>query len=244
MRKWVLILLTILFIGLPFGIVLNRPVSARTVQTTTSSGGNVVVNNISGPTLAQKAVTRTVNAWPWYVVRGSGIIAAISLVILILSGVGFITGHTFKFLEPITAWASHRALGIVFGISILIHMTGLLFDHFVPFNLINLLVPWSSNYKPVIIFGINLGSLYVSLGVMAFYMVAIITTYSLLWIDKKPYSWKLTHLLSYLVFVFVFIHALYLGTDLAGGLLRLIWIAIGIGVSVAIIVRLWRAKTI
>jgi len=199
---------------------------------------------VTGLTLAQEVLTRTIDSWPWYVVRGSGIVAAVSLVILMLSGVGFITGHTFKFLEPITAWASHRALGIVFGISILLHMGGLLIDHFVPFNLINLLVPWSSSYKPVTILGINFGSLYVSLGVLAFYLVAVITIISLIWIDKKPNFWKLTHLLSYLVFVFVFFHALFLGTDLAGGVFRLIWIALGITVSIAILIRLRRARTI
>ena len=206
--------------------------------------GTIAANTASGSMLVQQAIVRTINSWPWYVVRGSGLIAAVCLVFLILSGIGFITGHTFKFLEPITAWASHKALGIVLAISVALHIIGLLFDHFVPFNLINVLVPWSSNYKPVSIFGMNMGSLYVSLGVLAFYMIALITIYSLLWIDKKPYSWKLTHLLSYLVFLFVFVHALYLGTDLAGGILRLIWIAIGIGVSIAIIIRLWRAKTI
>jgi sulfoxide reductase heme-binding subunit YedZ len=244
MRKWFISLAIIVFVGLSFNFIFNNQTSAQTAVQSTSSGGSVIVNPIPGPTLAQKAVTRTVKSWPWYVVRGSGIIAAVSMIILLLSGVGFITGHTFKFLEPIIAWASHRALGIVFGISILIHMFGLLFDHFIPFNLLNLLVPWSSRYKPVTIFGVNFGSLYVSLGVFAFYMVALITVYSLLWIDKKPYSWKLTHLLSYVVFVFVFIHALFLGTDLAGGIFRIIWIASGIGVSIAIIVRLWRAKTI
>lgn len=221
MRKWFIALLVILFLGLIF-----------------------VISTISGSTLAQSVINRTISSWPWYVVRGSGLVAGVSLMILLLSGVGFITGHSFKFLEPITAWASHRALGIAFGVSILIHMAGLLLDHFVPFNLINLLIPWSSSYKPVTIFGVNLGSIYVSLGVMAFYMVALITMYSLLWIDKKPYSWKLTHLLSYVVFVFVFIHALYLGTDLAGGILRLIWILLGIGVSIAIIVRLRRSRTV
>jgi hypothetical protein len=234
-------------LGLPSGFILSQPVSAVTVQAsqqTVNSSGSVVPKTATGSSLAQQAVTRTVNTWPWYVARGAGIVAAISLVILLLSGVGFITGHTFRFLEPVTAWASHRALGIVFGISILIHMAGLLFDHFAPFNLLNLLVPWSSNYKPVTILGFNLGSLYVSLGVLAFYMVALITLYSLVWIDKKPYAWKLTHLLSYVVFIFVFIHALYLGTDLAGGFLRLVWIALGIGVFIAIIIRLWRAKTI
>ena len=82
------------------------------------------------------------------------------------------------------------------------------------------------------------------MGVLAFYGALIIVISSLLWVEKKPYVWKLLHLLSYLVLIFVFIHALYLGTDLAGGILRYIWIAIGVGGLGLIICRLWRSKTI
>ena len=209
-----------------------------------TSAGNIVVQSIPGPTLAQQIFLKVQSSWPWYLVRGSGIIAALSLLILMLSGLGSVTGQTFRFFEPITAWASHRALGIVFAISIILHMSGLLFDHFVSFNIFTLIVPWLSNYKPVTIFGLHLGSIFVSLGVFAFYMALIIVISSLLWVEKKPYIWKLLHLLSYLVLVFVFIHALYLGTDLASGLLRYVWTAIGIGGLGLIIYRLWRSRTI
>ncbi len=210
----------------------------------TTSAGSIVVNSIPGPTLAQQIFTKVQSSWPWYLVRGSGIVAALSLFILMISGIGSVTGHTFKFLEPITAWASHRALGIVFGISIILHMAGLLFDYFVSFNLLTLLVPWLSDYKPITILGLYLGSLFVALGVLAFYGALIIVISSLLWVEKKPYVWKLLHLLSYLVLIFVFIHALYLGTDLASGVLRYIWIAIGVGGLGLIIYRLWRSRTI
>ncbi len=236
MRKGIFVII-ILAISLSFAVFFNQPAIAQ-------SSSNVVVQPISGPTVAQQLVTRAQNSWPWYLVRGSGIIAALALVILMLSGVGLVTGHTFKFLEPITAWASHKALGIVFGISVLIHMIGLLFDHFVPFDIVSLLVPWASNYKPVTILGVSFGSLFVALGVLAFYGLALVVITSLVWIEKKPYIWKLIHFLSYLVMVFVFIHALYLGTDLANGPLRWIWIILGVGVAGAVVSRLWRAKTI
>lgn len=239
MRKSIIFLI-VFVCSLSFAVLLNKPAIAQSVDTS----GGVVVQSIQGPTLAQKITDRTNTSWSWYVIRGSGIIAAISLVILMLSGIGLITGHTFRFLEPITAWASHRALGIVFGVSILLHMLGLLFDHFVPFNLLDLLVPWLSNYKPVTIFGLQLGSMYVTLGVLAFYLVVVIVASSLLWVEKKPYLWKLIHLLSYLVMAFVFIHALYLGTDLASGPLRWLWIAIGIGIVGISIYRLWRSRPI
>ncbi|NCQ53852.1 hypothetical protein COV88_00550 [Candidatus Saccharibacteria bacterium CG11_big_fil_rev_8_21_14_0_20_41_19] len=236
MRKW-LIITSVLILGLSLVVVMGQPTVAQ-------SAGNIVVQNIPGPSVVEQLTNRVLGSWPWYLVRASGIVAAIVLVILMLSGIGLVTGHTFRFLEPITAWASHKALGIVFGISVLIHMIGLLFDHFVPFDIPTLLVPWLSSYKLVTIFGLQMGSLFVALGVLAFYGLILVVITSLLWIEKKPFLWKIIHLLSYLVMVFVFIHALYLGTDLASGLWRWVWIASGVIVAAAVVARLWRAKTI
>jgi predicted ferric reductase len=228
MRK-LLLLFAILAITVSMGTLFNRSVLAEGDEAPTTSNGstNIVVQTIPGPTVAQKYATRTKTSWSWYIVRGSGLVAAASLIILMLSGIGLVTGYSFRFLEPLTAWASHRALGLTFAIAVLVHIFGLLFDHFVSFNLLQLLVPWLSNYRPVTIAGVHLGSLYVALGVLAFYAIAIamITITSLVWIDKKPYTWKLFHLLSYLVMLFVFVHALY-------------------GVAVAIVHRLKRAKTV
>lgn len=209
-----------------------------------SNSAVVVVQTIPGQSLANEVVTRASSSWPWYLVRGAGIIAAVSLVILMLSGIGSITGHTFRILEPITAWASHRALGIVFGISVLIHMIALLFDRFVPFDIPSLLIPWLSSYKPLTLFGIQFGSLFIALGVLAFYIIAISIIVSLLWIEKKPKIWKLTHLLTYVATIFVFIHALFLGTDLADGLPRLLWILTGISIVAATAYRFWVSRSI
>ncbi len=205
---------------------------------------DIVVQTKPGPTVAQKYSQRVKSSWPWYVARGSGFVAAFALILLMISGIGQVTGYTFRFLEPLTAWATHRALGLTFGVAVLIHMFSLLFDRFVPFSLLQLFVPWLSHYKPVTIAGLHLGSLYVALGVLAFYGVVLIILTSLLWVDKKPYTWKLFHLLSYLILVFVFIHALYLGTDLAHGFWRWLWIILALGTFFSAIHRLWRAKTI
>lgn len=236
------LILALFIVGLSFTSLffIAKPVFAESQ----ANPGTIVVQTIPGPTVAQKLADRTKTSWSWYLVRGAGFVAAAALVALMLSGMGLVTGFTFRFLEPLTAWATHRALGIVFGISILLHMLGLFFDHFVPFSLLQLLVPWVSDYKPVTLFGINVGSLYVALGVLAFYGVALVIITSLLWVEKKPYLWKLVHLLSYLVMIFVFIHALYLGTDLTHGVLRLAWIATGFGVAGVVLYRLWRAKTV
>ena len=205
--------------------------------------GTATVDSVRGQSLSNVVVVRTHSSWPWYLVRASGLVAGVSLVILMLSGIGSVTGHTFKFLEPLTAWATHRALGIVFIISVGIHMLGLLFDQFVSFNLLSLLVPWAAEYKQVTLFGIHFGSLYVALGVLSFYGALAIVLTSLFWIDKKPKIWKFLHIASYIVITLVFFHALMLGTDTGSGWIRLAWVTGGILVAAAAIARLKRVGT-
>lgn len=214
------------------------------ISAASNGSGDVVTQTVPGQTVAEKLTQRAKTSWPWYLTRASGLVAAITLIILILSGIGQVTGYTFKLLDPLTAWASHRAIGIACGISIFIHIFSLLFDKFVGFNLIQLFIPWVSNYKPAVIFGIHAGSLWVALGVLAFYLTWIVIITSLIWVEKKPHTWKLIHFLSYLVIAMVFVHALYLGTDLSHGIWRLVWWLIGIAIIVASIHRLWRAKTV
>jgi methionine sulfoxide reductase heme-binding subunit len=241
MRKR-LIVVTVL--GLIVSLIGLSSLAYAQDDTIQSSSSSITVQSIPGPTVAQKLTARTKTSWSWYVTRGSGLIAAVSLVLLLISGIGQVTGYTYKFLEPITAWASHRALGIAFGVSVLVHIFSLLFDHFVNFSFWQLFVPWLSNYRPTTIFGRHAGSIFVALGVLAFYGVVIVIITSLIWVEKKPYTWKMLHLLSYLIILLVFIHALYIGTDLAHGIFRWLWIGAGISIAIATIHRLRRAKSV
>lgn len=219
---------------------------AKTTFVTASeviSNDSISVQTIEGPSVSEKVIDQAKHSWPWYVARGSGFIAAISLVILMLSGIGQMTGQTYRFLEPLTAWASHRALGIVFMVSIILHMFVFLFDKFIAFSFLDILIPWFSDFKPITFLGINLGSFYLALGVISFYFTLLIVATSLLIINKKPKLWKLTHLLSYIVILFVFFHALLLGTDMTNGIIKAVWIILGNLISIAIIYRAWRAYT-
>lgn len=208
-----------------------------------AESGTVSVQTIPGQSLSDIVMGKATSSWPWYVVRASGLVAGVSLVILMLSGIGSVTGHTFRFLEPLTAWATHRALGIVLAVSMAIHMVTLLFDKFIPFTIVQLLVPWMSQYKPLVLFGVNFGSIFVALGIIAFYIALAIVVSSLFWIDKKQKIWKFMHIASYGVIAAVFFHALFLGTDTGSGLGRVIWVAGGIAVLGAIVIRLRRVGT-
>lgn len=234
-----------IFIGLSvlFGSLLLAPLVpvASAGRQATTPASNVTVETIPGQSLTQIVVTRTERSWPWYIVRASGIVAGISLILLLLSGIGSITGYTFRLLDPITAWATHRALGITFLVSVLIHMATLLLDHFVPFRFIDILVPWASTYRTYTFAGIHFGSIFVALGVLAFYGALVVVATSLLIVDRQPKWWKLIHYLSYLIIFNVFLHAVYLGTDTGHGLGRILWILGNVAVLIAILLRLKRA---
>lgn len=237
MIKNILLLAMVFFVGTLFSS------SAIIGRAAAANSGDIVVQTVEGESVGKKIGTKAKSSWPWYLTRGSGMLAAIALTVLILSGIGQVTGYTYRFLDPLTAWASHRALGITFGVAVLVHMFSLLFDHFIPFNLLQLFVPWLSNYKPAVIFGVHLGSLWVALGVIAFYLTGIVVITSLIWVEKRKYLWKYLHLLSYLIILFVFVHALYIGTDLSHGIVRALWWASGAGIVIAVLHRAWRAYT-
>ena len=187
---------------------------------------------------------RVTTSWPWYIIRGAGFAAAAILILLMLSGIGQATGILYRWIEPVKMWTIHKALGIALLVAIAVHGGFLLIDHFVHFNLVNILVPFSSHYtNGTKLFGLPLGSFGVTLGVLAMYGAVILVLSSLLWIDSKKRTWKLLHYLSYFVMAFVFIHALYVGSDLKYGLFRAVWILAIILIVLAVVIRLWRART-
>ena len=191
----------------------------------------------------QDFAKRAANAWPWYVTRGSGILAAIVAVLLLLSGIGLITGHTYRVFEPLKAWVFHRALGIALGVTTIVHIVILLFDKYAPFDIWDVLIPFASDYQPLMIGQLNLGSLFVALGVIALYALVTIVLTSYMWIDKRPQAWRALHYLSYVIVIAVFFHGLFLGTDLQGGLGRILWVMGGLVVLGAFVLRLQRSGT-
>ena len=213
---------------------------AYAASSTSTDTPDILIPSVQGQSVTQRLANRARSSWPWYITRAAGLLAAFTLVLLILSGVGLITGYTFRFFEPLTAWAVHRAIGITFGVSVLVHIGALLFDKFVPFSILQALVPFLSPYRPLTIAGYHLGSLYVALGILAFYGLALIIITSLFIMDRRPRLWKAVHILSYLVVAMVFVHALFIGTDLAHGSFRAAWLIFGGLLLVAILMRLRR----
>ncbi|HEV2403726.1 MAG TPA: hypothetical protein VGS08_06025 [Candidatus Saccharimonadales bacterium] len=206
--------------------------------------GSASAHSSARPPILHQIAVKTAQSWPWYIARGAGLTAAVLLILLIFSGIGLVTGFTYRLLEPVAAWAVHKAIALAFGASVCIHVFALLFDHYVGFSLWQLLIPFLSHYKPVTIGGMYVGSLYVALGVYAFYIAAIVILSSIYWKEKRPYLWQGLHYLGYLLVILTFFHALYLGADLQHGWLRWLWITLGVALFIGIVMRLRRFGTL
>jgi len=241
--KKVLLSLLISSISLS-GLTVIQPALTHATPLSTVPILTVTASSTGQVSVRQQLETKAKSSWPWYVSRAAGLVAVGLLVLLTLSGIGQITGLTYHLVEPLAAWSIHRALAIALGVSILVHVFSLLFDKYVHFGILQLLVPFLSHYTPVTIWGRHVGSLYIALGVFAFYTAALIIITSLFIMDKKPVLWRTLHYASYLLVVLVFLHGLYLGTDIKYGALRVIWWTSGGIILLGIVSRLRRAKTL
>jgi predicted ferric reductase len=171
------------------------------------------------------------SSWPWYLVRACGLVSAVLLVFLIISGIGLITGFTFRFWAPIKAWAVHKAIGITLVFALFGHIFFLLLDKYQKYTLKMILIPSSSSF-------------WLALGILAMYFLGIVIVSSLTLINSKKKMWKVIHFLNYVTVAFIFFHALNMGTDLRSGLLRAVWILVGLITLVAMIIRFLRSRMI
>lgn len=194
---------------------------------------------------ASAATARVAASWPWYVIRAAGFVAAGLLFLLILSGIFQVTGLMYKIVEPVKAWAIHKALALALCGAIAVHVGFLLIDKFLPFTLAQAFVPFVSHYSNhTKLLGLSVDAIAVALGILAAYCIAIVVASSLGWIDSKRGLWRKLHYLNYFVVIAVFVHALGAGSDLKYGSFRSAWIFVGVILAGCIFIRLWRAGTL
>lgn len=205
-----------------------------------------VLQRFAADGTVQAATQRVETSWEWYVIRAAGFVAAGLILLLMISGIGHVTGLTYRVIEPVKAWVIHKAMAIALCAAIFIHVFFILIDrHFVSFSVLQTTVPFLSHYNNGTSFmHLAMGSLAVSFGILAMYGIAIIVLSSLGWIDTHKKTWRWLHYTSYAVVVLVFLHGLYVGSDLKYGTFRNLWIGAGLLLIVVIVSRLRRAGTL
>jgi methionine sulfoxide reductase heme-binding subunit len=163
----------------------------------------------------------------WYAARASGVAAYVVLSIVV--SLGLTLGKTAQSSRwpRFSVEEVHRFGGLLVGSLIGVHVLAIAADSFLPFSLTQLVVPFTSSYRP----------LWTGLGIAAAELLlalAITNHYR----RRLPYRfWRRAHYLNFAVWGFASLHGLMAGTDRGAA-----WLAILYGVSVATVLMLllWR----
>jgi predicted ferric reductase len=150
---------------------------------------------------------------PWYVSRSAALVSYLIMFLVILLGTGMTTGFIYRLVDPVKAWAIHQYLAISLSVTLAIHIISIYFDKFINFTIQDLLVPFVSGYK----------TLYLSLGIIGFYILLATILISIFLRLKLPKFWRATHYLTYPLFAFSLAHGLFIGSDSATLAMRLVY---------------------
>lgn len=135
---------------------------------------------------------------------------------------------TTRALKPVDrpAWMRdiHSWLGGLSLIFAALHVITLLLDSYIQFRIIDVLVPFASSWKP----------LPMALGIFSLYSLAAVQITSLMMKKMSKTLWRRIHLLSYVLFATIVIHALTAGSDVGNSLFTLFSVGVTmIGASAA-----------
>jgi predicted ferric reductase len=146
----------------------------------------------------------------WYVARSGGIVAWALLAGSVLWGLALSTKVLRGRPRPSWILDLHRFLG---GLALLftgIHVAALILDSYVHFGVVEVLVPFAGEWHPVA----------VAWGIVGLYLLVAVEVTSLLRKRISKRAWRLTHYLSFPLFLLTTVHALSAGTDRSTLLLR------------------------
>ena len=163
----------------------------------------------------------------WYAARASGVAAYVVLSLVVCLGLTLGGKAQSRRWPRFSVEDVHRFGGLLVGSLLGIHILAIAADSFLPFSLTQLLVPFTSSYRP----------LWTGLGIAATELLvalAITNHYR----KRLPYRfWRKAHYLNFAVWGLASVHGLMSGTDRGT-----VWLAVVYGVSVASVVTLlvWR----
>jgi predicted ferric reductase len=123
-----------------------------------------------------------------------------------------------RIIKPVYSFRVHCWISLQALIFALIHGLSLLGDKFVNFNLGHIFVPFFPQTSP------SVDQNFLALGIIGFYLMVILVASSY-WRNGISYSfWRGLHFLNVGMFIIIFIHSLFLGTDMKIEIIRNIFI--------------------
>lgn len=139
----------------------------------------------------------------WYIARASGIVGWVLVAASVLWGLALSTRVLASRTKPNWLLDLHRFLGASALVFTAIHVVAVLGDTYIDFSLTNVLVPFTGTWHPVAM----------AWGVIGLYLLAAVEITSLLRRRLSKRAWRVTHFLSFPLYLLSSVHLLTAGTD-------------------------------
>ncbi len=139
----------------------------------------------------------------WFLARGSGVVAWLFLTASVLWGIFLSTDLFPKHRRPAWLLDLHRWLGGLTVAFVVVHVASLIADSYVQFNLVDVLLPFASEWRPVP----------VALGVLGMWGLVAVEATSMAMKRLPKRTWRAIHLTSYATFWLSGLHGAFAGTD-------------------------------
>jgi methionine sulfoxide reductase heme-binding subunit len=138
----------------------------------------------------------------WYAARAGGLVAYVVLTTGVVVGIA-LAGRKIRALPRFAVEDVHRFLGLLAGVFISIHVVGILLDKVVPFSFVQVIVPFTADYRP----------LTTGLGVVAVELLAALALTNRLRRKLPHRVWRTLHGLNLAVWLLASVHGVLNGTD-------------------------------
>ena len=147
---------------------------------------------------------------PWYVARAGGLVSWYLLAASVIWGLLLSSKMLGRIGNRRWLLDLHRFLGGLGVIFVGVHLTGILLDTYVDFGLREVLIPFTSTWRP--------GA--VAWGIVAFYVLIAVELTSLVRKRIPRKLWRVVHFGSFGLFVMATVHLLTAGTDATNPIVR------------------------
>ncbi len=171
------------------------------------SGGQPIAN-----VLDSLFALNGVQAW-WYVTRAAGLTSYILLWLSMIWGMAVASKIFTPAVEGSYSYDFHEFLSLLGLGFVLLHIIVLLLDRYLPFSLLQVLIPFVDSYRPI----------WVGLGIIGFYIFLLVTLTFYMRNSIGSQAFRGIHTLSLLGYLGVTLHGLYAGTDAALPVTKLIY---------------------
>jgi methionine sulfoxide reductase heme-binding subunit len=163
----------------------------------------------------------------WLLARSAGIGAYLMLYLSVAWGLLSTTSLVTSRISKRSSIAFHGTVASA-GLALLsLHLVALLLDAYVPFDVLDLVVPARATYRPFA----------TGLGVVAMYGMVVVLATS--WARKplRPAVWRAIHLLAVPAFALALLHGILAGSDAARAGMSIVYWSTGSSVLFLVIVR-------